>query len=46
MLILDKVELRAKKLSKDKGIQGHYIKKKQFKPWVRRSPGGGHVNLP
>ena len=29
MLILDKVELRAKKISKDKGIQGHYIRKKE-----------------
>ena len=25
MLILDKVELRAKKISKDKGIQGHSV---------------------
>ena len=38
MLILDKVELRAKKLSKDKGIQGHYIKNKQLNPWVRKIP--------
>ena len=29
MLILDKVELRAKKISKDKGIQGLYISEKE-----------------
>ena len=29
MLILDKVYFRAKKISKDKGVQGHYIRKKQ-----------------
>ena len=38
MLILDKVDLSAKKISIDKGIQGHYIKKKEWNPWVRKIP--------
>ena len=29
MLIFDKVDFRAKKISNKKGIQGHYIRKKQ-----------------
>ena len=29
MLMLNKVELRAKKISKDKGIQVHYIRNKE-----------------
>ena len=29
MLILNKVDLRAKEISIDKGIQGHYIKEKR-----------------
>ena len=29
MSILDKVDLRAKKISNDKGIQGHYLRKKE-----------------
>ena len=38
MLILDKVDFRAKKISKDKGIQGHYIKNKELNPQVRKIP--------
>ena len=38
MLILNKVDLRAKEISIDKGIQGHYIKKKEWNPWVRKIP--------
>ena len=37
MLILDKVDFRAKKTSKDKGIQGHCIRK-------RVNPEGIHNN--
>ena len=37
MLILDKVDLRAKKISNDKGIQGHYIGKKSQSS--RNNPG-------
>ena len=29
VLLLDKVDFRAKEISKDKGIQGHYIRKKE-----------------
>ena len=32
MWILDKVDFGAKKISKDKGIQGHYIRKKRVNP--------------
>ena len=38
MLILDKVDFTAKKISKDKGIQGHYIKNKELNPQVRKIP--------
>ena len=32
MLILDQIDFRAKKISKDKRIQGHYIKNKELNP--------------
>ena len=38
MLKFDKVDYRSKKISKDKGIQGHYIKNRELNPWVRKIP--------
>ena len=38
MLILDKVDLRAKKISIDKGIQGHYIKEKRVEYLGQEDP--------
>ena len=38
MLKFDKVDYRSKKISKDKGIQGHYIKNRELNPWVAKIP--------
>ena len=38
MLILGKLDLRAKKISTDKGIQGHYIKEKRVESLGQEDP--------